>query len=145
MKKLASICLIIFALAGCQKKGPRDVVLDRDVCAKCAMQLSDPRFVAQAVHKETGAQVIFEEPGCAVSWLYENGKDSYILYVTDLKSHKWLKAEDAAFTGGYITPMSYGIAALADAKDLEDGKTLISYDEAVKHIISVYEERANKK
>jgi hypothetical protein len=144
MKKF-SILFIALAVIACTKGGkPRDVVIDRDVCARCSMQVSDPRFPAQ-VHNTDGTNYVFEEIGCAISWLAMNENANYTLFVTDLKNPgKWLRAEEAVFTVEYSTPMSYGVAALASAADVEEGKSIISYDAAVESIMALNLERQQK-
>jgi hypothetical protein len=147
MTKLYSLLFAaVFAVACAKKEGePRKIVFDRDVCARCGMQLSDPRFVAQAVSKADGSNSVFEEMGCGVVWMEQNGWDRYDFYVADLKTGKWIKFEEAFFTVEYLTPMSYGIAALADKNRLEEGKSLISRDDALARIRAIYSERQKGK
>jgi hypothetical protein len=109
------------------------------------MQLSDPRFVAQAVHPVDGPKAVFEEMGCGVIWMEENSWENYAFYVADLKTGKWLKFDEALFTVEYVTPMSFGIAALTDIKDLEADKMIITKDAALTRIKTTFAERqANK-
>ncbi len=138
---------ILFAFAACTKKEaePRAIIYDRDVCARCVMQLSDPRFVAQAVNKQTGENAVFEEMGCGVMWLEDHGWDNYTFYVADLKTGKWVKFDEAYFAIEYITPMAYGIVGMADKESLEEGKTLITKDEAYNRIKTMNAERQQNK
>ncbi len=144
MKQFSCLLLVLFALCACTKKEakPRDIIPDRDVCARCVMQISDPRLAAQAVNISNGTQAVFEEIGCGVSWLEHNKYwDNYTLYVTDFRNGGWIKFDDAFFAAEYTTPMAYGVAALSDKSDLEEGKTLLDGNAVIERIMEMNKNR----
>ncbi len=129
MKKFSCLLLLLVFLCACTKKDakPRNVNPETDLCARCGMQVANPRLAAQAVPKEGDENLIFEEIGCAVAWLDRyNFWDRYALYVTDLKNGGWIKYDEALLVIEYTTPMGYGIAALSKKSDLEEGKALVT-------------------
>lgn len=153
MKKFSIllIILIIAGLAGCKKSAniaPQDAKWDRDVCARCVMQVSDNLHSAQIINPEDGKHYFFDDFGCALLWLIESNhpwNDKAIIYITDGADGKWIKSSDAVFAKPYNTPMSFGVAAFADKSKIASDKTILTYDEAETIFKEIKHERQMKK
>jgi hypothetical protein len=141
------IFLSAFPLLACERKidiSPRQPTWDRDVCARCAMQLSAPLNSAQIIDPKTGDFFMFDDFGCAVAWLDEKRPEwrgEAIIYITDATDGAWLKLEEAVLATPYITPMSYGVSAFRSKEKVGADKTVLSVQEAEKLILDVVRER----
>lgn len=153
MKKFSYllVLLAVFPLIyGCNKtvdtlaKEPK---WDRDVCARCAMQVSDPLHSAQIVDGISGKRYYFDDIGCAALWM-QDGKFAWSktakLYFTDGLNGSWIKSDDAIFAHDFVTPMSFGVATFQNKQSVPEGKTIISYDEAVKRFNDIRQSRMKK-
>jgi len=113
-----------FPLQGCfegDQTGPEDVHWDRDACALCNMLISDPRFTAQVRGGPKKKLYKFDDIGCAINWLNDKpwaGDEATEIWVAELDSTRekviWLKARDAHYLSGELTPMNYGFGAVSD-------------------------------
>jgi len=137
---------LFFLLTACEEEkttGAVDVRWDREICARCAMAVSDRNFSAQVRGGRKGkkAKVYkFDDLGCAVIWLdKQNWKDDARteIWVNSHKNGKWINAKTAWYVEMKNTPMDYGLGAQIDKVD-----GAINYEQAVKHIYKV-EERFN--
>lgn len=142
------LAAMILMLAGCDKSidlSPHHVRWDQDVCARCAMHLSDPLNSAQVIDKRNGNAYYFDDLGCAVLWLREGkapfDEEGAVIYINDAKDGKWLKHNEAIYASPYITPMSFGIAAFADKNNIAADKTILTYEKAVAEIIQIRDQR----
>ncbi|ADD67727.1 hypothetical protein Dacet_0949 [Denitrovibrio acetiphilus DSM 12809] len=122
-------------IIGCGNSEPKPCKInyDRDACKRCLMLLSDPRFCAQVAHKTNGTHEVFEDMGCAVIWLDETkGWDDYVMFVPNINNpeKEWIKADDAVFADGYLTPMSYGIAAHKEKSTVDPENNILTKEEA---------------
>ena len=115
----AASCILA---TGCARKpatGPGKVRWDRDVCALCAMALSDPRNSAQVrggVEKAMADLHVFDDFGCAIIWLGMQPwkEDPRVeIWVNDHRDGAWIDARAAFFKPAMPTPMDYGLAAQA--------------------------------
>jgi len=109
--------LILGLFSGCGKvNGPIDIKWDRDTCEHCRMVLSDKRFVAQ-IQGGPGNQVyLFDDFGCAVNWLATQAwreEKTIKIWVADARLGNWLDARQAYYVGGQVTPMDFGLGAVA--------------------------------
>ena len=148
MKRLAFILImpLLLLLTACEEEkttGAVDIRWDREICARCAMAVSDRNFSAQVRGGREGkkAKVYkFDDLGCAVIWLdKQNWKDDARteIWVNNYKNGKWINAKTAWYVEMKNTPMDYGLGA-----QVEKVKGAINYEQAVKHIYKV-EERFN--
>ena len=148
MKRLAFILImpLLLLLTACEEEkttGAVDIRWDREICARCAMAVSDRNFSAQVRGGREGkkAKVYkFDDLGCAVIWLdKQNWKDDARteIWVNNHKNGKWINAKTAWYVEMKNTPMDYGLGA-----QVEKVKGAINYEQAVKHIYKV-EERFN--
>ncbi|MEE9493482.1 MAG: nitrous oxide reductase accessory protein NosL [Gammaproteobacteria bacterium] len=137
---------ILLLLAGCGKQqttGAEDVRWDREICARCAMAVSDHYFAAQirGGPKNEKAKVYkFDDIGCAVIWLDKQPwKASSVIeiWVTDHRNGNWIDARKAWYVKRDNTPMDYGLGAQP-----EKVQGALNYEQAVKHVYTV-EQRSN--
>ena len=140
---LLALLLLPLWLAGCSdspQTGPVPVHFDRDICARCRMVLSDPRFVAEVrwFPGEGRSRVEkFDDIGCAVLWLEEQpfrDDPRTEIWVVDHRSRDWIDARRAYYVPLKGSPMEYNLGAQADpapgALDFQQAKARIHEVEA---------------
>ena len=133
----------LLTTTGCEKKSNsqvREVHFDRDMCARCAMVISDRKNTAQVINPATGKYYLFDDIGCMVLWFDDEKipwKDKAIIWVTDAKSGKWINARKAFYDTENITPMAYGFSAHTSKKDIAKGQEIIDYNEVVKRVRAI--------
>ena len=143
--KILSIALMamLISLSGCKEEkltGAEDVRWDREICARCAMALSDRNYSAQVRGGREGKKsklYKFDDLGCAVIWLdKQNWKDAprTEVWVNDASNGQWINAKTASYVKVKNSPMDYGLAAHATA---EAGA--MDYNAAAAHIRHVEE------
>lgn len=113
----------LFALGACgdgDKSGPEDAHFDRDMCELCSMYISDPRFAAEVRGGEKMKLYKFDDIGCAINWLNDQewaNDEATEIWVANYTSTRekmiWLDAREARYVGGEISPMDYGLKAVA--------------------------------
>lgn len=126
MRKLVTAALVgLLFLPACSNDpgtGPAEVKWDRVACERCRMVLSDRHNSAEIrVHPpEKRSRVhFFDDIGCAVLWLEEDGKvwasdPKTEIWVKDYRNGNWIDARTATYVEGRVTPMEYGLGAQAD-------------------------------
>ena len=130
--------LLLLGLLGCSNEpdtGPVKVHLDRDICTRCRMVLSDPRFVAEVRWFPEGKRskiAKFDDIGCATLWLQEQPfrDDPRVeIWVADYRTYRWIDARKAHYVKLNNSPMEYGLGAQSDpapdALDFEQAKAQI--------------------
>lgn len=142
--KAAAICLLLSLAAGCSQKPDLSAVdpkWDRDVCERCKMLLSDKNFSAEVVNPADGKHYFFDDLGCALNWLSEAKNSSWagdaIVFANDAKTGEWLDISKNFLALGYVTPMSYGIAAFKDKSQIGSDKKNITVKEAYEHALKM--------
>ena len=114
--------ILIAALAvsgGCRATadGPPVVELDRTVCARCGMLVSDIRFAA--AYRESGSEPrVFDDIGClqnSVRGLKNLGATTFWFH--DAVDEKWIEGRGSVFVASpeLHTPMAGGYLAFRDA------------------------------
>jgi len=140
------IPILMLLLASCGKEkttGPVDIRWDREICARCAMAISNRKFSAEVRGARKGKKskvYKFDDIGCAVIWLdKQNWKDDpkTEIWVKDGNSDKWLDARKAWYTDVHNSPMDYGLLAQS-----EKSPNAMNFEQARKHIYKV-EQRFN--
>ena len=120
MGGVATTAILAPVLSGCgdPKTGPEKVTFDRDTCTLCRMIISDVKFTAQVRTAHDGRVYKFDDIGCATHWLNDKPWASDLkneIWVADYASTredlKWLKARDASYEHGPLSPMNYNFAA----------------------------------
>lgn len=127
MTKLARVffpvLFVLFTVSACfeEETGPAEVHWDRDVCELCKMMISEAGFVTQVRGGAKHKSHVFDDIGCAVSWLNQQpwaADPKTEIWVTAHDSTReqtvWLDARAAKFTTGALTPMNYGFVAGPD-------------------------------
>jgi copper chaperone NosL len=118
---LALVALGMLAVCGREpESGPARLVWDRDVCARCNMAISDRRFAAQIRTASDHRAHLFDDLGCALLWLDDEGDDlgdAEEIWVRDLGGQGWLDARAAHFVAAAHTPMNYGFGAVAEPEN----------------------------
>ncbi len=149
-KFLMIVTMLIFVV-NCKKTiniEPKEVVYDRDVCKRCVMAVGDRLHSAQIINPDTGEYFFFDDLGCAILWLEENNFDwnsRAVIYFTDGTNGEWVNSNNAKLAKGYITPMSFGIAAFKNEGSISKDKTTITYEEAKDILLEIKKERMMKK
>ena len=140
------IPILIMLLAACEEEqttGAEKVRWDREICARCAMAVSDRKYSAQVRggRKDKRPKVYkFDDVGCAVIWLdKQNWKDDERteIWVNDHRDGKWINAQTAWYVKMKNTPMDYGMGAQTD-----NAEGALNYEQAREHIYKV-EQRFN--
>ena len=133
-------------LAGCGDdghwaEGMTPIKWDRDVCVRCKMIISDPRFAVEIKGGPKNTTFKFDDMGCATTWRVEKlteypwmAEPGTGFWVADYsgKGEKWLNALSAHFQAGRSSPMGYNYAAFAEPQS-----DTVSY-EAMMKITSSY-------
>ena len=145
---IAPVLLLLLASCGEeQTTGAEKVRWDREICARCAMAVSDRKYSAQVRggRKDKKPKVYkFDDVGCAVIWLdKQNWKDDERteIWVNDHRDGKWINAKTAWYVEMKNTPMDYGMGAQIEI-DADIGKGAINFAAMKKHIYKV-EQRFN--
>jgi copper chaperone NosL len=117
----STLLLALLLFSGCDKPpsdGPTEIRWDRQSCEQCSMLISDRHFAGQYLDAK-GKYHLFDDPGeMALSFMEKTASDEKAkLYVTDFKSGEWLKAREAHFTEGHLTPMGYGYGASKEPQE----------------------------
>ena len=114
------LLLLPLLLAGCSRSpesGPVEIRLDRDVCTRCRMVISEPRFAAEVRGPVEGGGTRvwkFDDIGCAVLWLDEQPwKDDprVEIWVADQRDGHWIDARRAWYVPVTHSPMGYNLGA----------------------------------
>jgi len=144
MKKITlflGLFLLTFNFLGCEKKadtGVHPVHYDRDMCARCAMVVSDRKNSVQMVDPKTSKSYMFDDIGCMILWVKQEHpelKDRTAVWVTAVNSGKWIDAKTAFYTTGNVTPMAFGFSAYESKDDIKDAKEIINYREVAKRVM----------
>ncbi len=137
---LPAITLLLL-LPGCSGEpdtGPAKIRWDREVCARCAMAISDPHYAAQIRGGPSDRKTKvykFDDIGCAVVWLDEQpwkNDPRTEIWVTDFRNGKWIDATKAWYLTGKKTPMDYGLGAQPDPAE-----GALDFSQAREHINDV--------
>ncbi|MEN4046656.1 hypothetical protein [Sulfurimonas sp. NWX367] len=138
-----TLTLTLLTTTGCDKKSSsqvHEVHYDRDMCARCAMVISDRKNTVEVINPSTGKYYLFDDIGCMVLW-FDNEqipwKDKAVIWVTDAKTGKWINARTAYYDTENITPMAYGFSAHKSKDDITKGQEIIDFNEVVKRVKKV--------
>jgi len=102
-----------------------EIYLDQDRCAQCGMVISQAEYAALAYRIDTGEWVKFDDIGCLLKYMIENGGTSNFrdIYVADYNTAELIDALDAFYVRAsadeVYTPMSSGIVAFSSLDDAE--------------------------
>ncbi len=125
--RLAVALLWVLLTLACSQgptTGPGEVHWDRQTCEGCQMVISERRHAVQTRTPGDHATHAFDDLGCALLWLDEQGltqnEPPVEVWVRDAKGKEWISAETTRFEAGLPTPMAYGFAAAEQGISLEE-------------------------
>jgi len=122
--KVITFCFmgLMFFLSSClsETQKPKDPIWGKESCARCRMVLSEKRYAVQRVFS-SGEVHFYDDLNCALSHKHE-GSDEGILYVRPFGGEEWMKAQDARYQGGLMTPMNSGFGAVKEGGALSFGE-----------------------
>ena len=133
---------LVFSFNACEKKSTTDVAKvhwDRDMCARCVMVVSDRHNTTQARDPKTGKQYMFDDIGCMALWFNEekiSWSKEAIIWITDVKTAKWIDAKKAYYTTENVTPMAFGFSAYKSKDSIKDAKEIITYGEVINRVLN---------
>ena len=110
---------------------------DRDMCVRCKMVISERNHAAQVLNQQTGEAYKFDDIGCVILWFKEENiqwKDSAKIWITDVKTSKWIDARTAYYDTFHITPMAYGFSANEKRESIKEGSEIIDFNEMAKRV-----------
>ncbi|WP_072681543.1 nitrous oxide reductase accessory protein NosL [Arcobacter sp. LA11] len=142
-KILKVLALAPFALlfTSCEKKishEHREVHWDRDMCERCKMVVSERNHAAQVINKETGEAYMFDDIGCVILWFKEENitwKDTASIWITDVKTSKWIDARTAHYDTVHQTPMAYGFSANEKKESIVKDSEILNFEEMSKRVL----------
>jgi len=119
MIRLTLITILVFAcLGGCSRNegtAPPKVHYGEDVCALCAMIVSDERFAAAIVAPADGERFValYDDIGDMLVHDEAMSRTGAVMWVHDFDTSEWINAHDAHYCAqsALVTPMASGIAA----------------------------------
>jgi copper chaperone NosL len=131
--------VVVLLFSGCNQSSKEitapSIHFGQDVCAKCAMIISDERFAGAIGLRRKGRveHLFFDDVGEMLE--YDPGQHEEIRwYATSAVSRQWLDAETAFFlhSDNLITPMGTGIGAYSTREEAsraqeEHGGTILSF------------------
>jgi copper chaperone NosL len=110
-------------LAGCQRQpisGPPTIQYGQDVCSRCGMIISDPRFAAAAIVQGSDQERqyrLFDDLGCLIVDERDHPERRVVArYVMTADAGEWIDADAAVYlpSDPLRSPMAYNILAYAD-------------------------------
>lgn len=131
-----TLALLILAACSEQTYEPREINPETDVCYMCNMSITHVDYAAQVV-LTNGDQVAFDDLGCLMEYVLENGEEKIgDGFIRDTNSSKWLNIEEAVYVYSkeYWTPMNYGVLAFSTQEEVnqytaERPGELVPYEE----------------
>lgn len=143
MRRFSIGILLLLFVAGCESKtaseAPRETQWDRDMCARCAMVVSERSYAAQVYDPQAGRHRMFDDIGCVVLWFLEEQipwADEAKIWVKDMQTQKWIDARSALYTTDTISPMGFGFGA--HAQGFEGGeREVIDYEEMARRVVKI--------
>ena len=141
--KLFIPLVILVLLVACEKKVSTelsDVHWDRDMCDRCKMVVSEKNHAAQVINPENGKVYKFDDIGCAILWFKEENiswKDKAKIWITDVKTSKWIDARTSFYDTLNITPMAYGFGAHEKKESIKAGLEIIDFNEMSKRVLEI--------
>ena len=141
-KFIISIIIISFFTA-CEKKistKPHEVHWDRDMCSRCAMVISDRNHAVQVINPTDGRVYVFDDIGCTILWFKEQDikwEEKAVIWITDIKTSKWIDAKKAFYDTMNLTPMAYGFGAHETKENIQEGLEIIDYNIVKERVLKI--------
>jgi copper chaperone NosL len=113
---VSSIAVLLVACWQSPTTGPGEIHWDRQACERCQMVISERRHAVQIRALGERRTHAFDDLGCALLWLDEQGlpadeEPRTEFWVRDPVGPGWIDGHDAHFEDGFSTPMAYGFGA----------------------------------
>ena len=144
--------LLLAGFNGCEKKQIttelHKVHWDRDMCVRCKMVTSDRHHAAQVINPENGRSYMFDDIGCVLLWFNEEKivwQDKAKIWITDVKTGKWIDARTAFYDTHNLTPMAYGFAAHATKESIKAGEEIVHFNDLSKRVLKIEKENNNRR
>ena len=113
MKPATALLLLVWAGACASRvSGPPAIVVDRSVCSRCAMLISE-RAYAAAVRWADGREQVFDDIGCLVAAVPISKPDGAQYWFHDVTDGEWISGVNPVFVASAAmrTPMGGGVVA----------------------------------
>jgi nitrous oxide reductase accessory protein NosL len=136
--------VLVAALAltgGCRAAadGPPAIELDRTVCSRCGMLVSETLFAA-ASRDPHGSVRVFDDIGCLRKAYAPGDEKSMTFWFHDARNGDWIEGRQAVFveSASLVTPMGGGLLAFRDRHAAEadaaarHGRVIASIGELLK-------------
>ncbi len=130
-------------LSACEKKissTHQEMHWDRDMCDRCKMVISERNHAVQVINEIDGKSYKFDDIGCLVLWFKDESiawKNKAKIWITDVKTSKWIDARTAFYETMIITPMAYGFAANEKKESIQAGLEIIDFNEMSKRVLKI--------
>jgi len=138
-----AVLALMPVFSACQKEietGPKKIHWDRDMCERCKMVISERNHAAQVLNEENGRRYMFDDIGCVILWFKEENitwKDSAKIWITDVKTSKWIDARTAYYDTIHQTPMAYGFSANEKKESITNKHSeIIDFNEMSKRVLA---------
>jgi nitrous oxide reductase accessory protein NosL len=134
---------IVLIFTSCEKKistNPKEIHWDRDMCSRCAMVISDRNHAVQVINPEDGKAYVFDDIGCTILWFKEQNvkwEEKAVIWITDIKTAKWIDAKKAFYDTMNLTPMAYGFGAHEIKSDIQEGLEVIDYEKVKQRVLEI--------
>ena len=141
--RLVSFIFIIISLSSCEKKistNPKEIHWDRDMCSRCAMVISDRNHAVQVINPADGKIYVFDDIGCTILWFKEQDikwEENAVIWITDIKTSKWIDAKKAFYDTMNLTPMAYGFGAHETKENIQEGLEIIDYNIVKERVLKI--------
>ena len=138
--KVLGLLSLVLVLSSCEKKishEHEEMHWDRDMCDRCKMVVSERNHAAQVSNPKTGQVYKFDDIGCVVLWFKEENiqwKDTAKIWITDVKTSKWIDARTAHYDNLHNTPMAYGFSANEKIESIKEGSEVIDFNEMASRV-----------
>ena len=128
------VVIVVLVLSACGQRattGPGEIHWDRQTCEHCQMVISDRRYAAQLRMPGDRTTKAFDDLGCALLWLDEQGliprEEARVeVWVRDPSGKAWVDGRKARFAGDFPTPMNYGFATADQGIPLSEVRARIA-------------------
>jgi hypothetical protein len=110
-------------------QGPVAVAWDKEPCAHCHMQLSEPRFAVQ-LQTAAGDVLNFDDPGCFLSYAEQERPQIHEVWFHHGRDERWLRRSEVGFVEVPATPMNFGLAAVE-----RNQSGALSYEQARQRVL----------
>ena len=121
MKLVAVLLTVVWAGAcAARASGPPSLLIDRSVCSRCGMLISE-RAYAAAIHWADGSDQLFDDIGCLVAATGQAQPRGARYWFHDAADGEWIVDASPVFvlSPDLKTPMGGGIVAYRNAADAE--------------------------